>query len=105
MKRSPLKRGTKPLRRAKAMIRPSKSASDFPPEARERTRERSNGWCEAAATPNCLKRAGHLHHILPRGRGGRGTLDNALDVCASCHDYIHAHPREARERGWLRSAE
>jgi 5-methylcytosine-specific restriction endonuclease McrA len=50
------------------------------------------------------KRELHVHHVLPRARGGK--MDGStplLLVCAGCHDYIH-HPRnvvESVERGWL----
>lgn len=36
-----------------------------------------------------------------RSQGGLGTFENGLDVCANCHSYIHEHPQEAYEQGWL----
>ena len=45
----------------------------------------------------------HLHHILPRSRGGKDEPDNWLLVCAwRCHKWIHENPKKAKEGGWLR---
>ena len=59
--------------------------------------------CEAGASEPCQRRrrrATEIHHT--RGRGGY-LLDMStwLAVCPWCHRYIHDHPREARERGWM----
>lgn len=55
--------------------------------------------CEAV-TPVCTGSAVHQHH-----RKGRGKyLDTEallLDVCKPCHDYIHSHPTESYEAGWM----
>jgi hypothetical protein len=42
-----------------------------------------------------------IHHTA--GRYGGAYLDEStwLAVCREAHDWIHAHPREARARGWL----
>lgn len=57
--------------------------------------------CEAAVNANCGRRGGHLHHKLMRSAGGAHTPENLVDICASCHAYIHAHPNWAYENGWL----
>lgn len=41
------------------------------------------------------------HHILPRGRGGTGTLANLVSLHRQCHRYVHEHPAEAKPKGFL----
>jgi 5-methylcytosine-specific restriction endonuclease McrA len=41
------------------------------------------------------------HHILPRGRGGRDTLDNLMSLHRLCHDQVHLHPSESKKAGLL----
>ncbi len=65
--------------------------------------ERSFGRCEAN-TPACPLREHegvHRHHIKQRSAGGGHGPDNLLNVCAAAHDWIHAHPAESFEAGWL----
>jgi WhiB family redox-sensing transcriptional regulator len=57
-------------------------------------------WCEAA-TNVCRGRASQLHHRKMRSHGGTNDPENLLAVCAWCHDYIHSHPAESYEAGWL----
>lgn len=34
----------------------------------------------------------HIHHIIPRSRGGTTTLDNLIRLCEHCHLYVvHAN--------------
>jgi len=49
--------------------------------------------CGAPATEN--------HH--KNGRNGLRLLDVTyfMAVCRSCHRWIHEHPKESREKGWL----
>ena len=50
----------------------------------------------------CAKRASDdVHHT--HGRLGANYLDEMtwLAVCRTCHEWIHSHPREAREKHWL----
>lgn len=94
-----LSRGRQP-RRQQAAVRRTVSPNNFSPEVRAVVERRSGGRCEAG-TPNCTARAAHHHHIKSR-RAGDNTADNDLHVCGPCHEYIHSHPREAREKGWIR---
>ena len=91
MERGPMKPRVKPM--------PRKAAPTVAAKIRAKVRQRSRGVCEAV-TPVCTGTAVHQHHKAGRG----ANLDNAsliIDVCRSCHDFIHAHPTEAYERGWL----
>ena len=99
MKRSPLKRGTKPLvRRTPLRSRPEPSHLR---DAKQAVRERSGGQCEAN-TPACTGRAVHVHHVLPRSAGGKHSTANLLHCCQHCHQFIHDHPALSYERGWLK---
>jgi 5-methylcytosine-specific restriction endonuclease McrA len=41
-----------------------------------------------------------VDEIIPRGRGGDWlNPDHCQLLCPRCHDWKHAHPREATERG------
>lgn len=58
--------------------------------------------CQAAASPGCRVAANHVHHVLPRGRGGKDDGSTPLlVVCFVCHQWIHEHPYASREREWL----
>lgn len=72
-------------------------------ESREAVIRRAYGRCEAN-TPACPRRehAGvHCHHVKQRSAGGDHTPANLLLVCSAAHSYIHDHPAESFERGWL----
>lgn len=61
-------------------------------------------WCEARL-PVCTGRAVDIHEKLSRARGGAlDDDDNLMALCRACHDWITVHPKEATERGWLRSS-
>lgn len=49
----------------------------------------------------CGRQARDLHHKA--GRSGENYTDPTtfMAVCRTCHDWIHANPSKARERGWL----
>lgn len=69
--------------------------------AKREVRARSGGRCEVGA-PVCVGRAVHVHHALMRSQGGnRHDPAKMIDACRPCHDYVHAHPSESFERGWL----
>lgn len=48
------------------------------------------------------KQATQVHHI--KGRLGNLLIDesNWLPVCAAGHEYIHEHPQESYEKGWMK---
>jgi len=47
----------------------------------------------------CGGNATTTHHVMPRGRGGRGVKANALRLCGSCHDLIQTN--EERLQHWI----
>jgi 5-methylcytosine-specific restriction endonuclease McrA len=62
----------------------TKKSKDFPEWVRKAVKERSDNCCE-----QCGKLGYEIHHIVTKGRGGYGTLENALHLCVDCHDFIH----------------
>ena len=63
--------------------------------------QRSGGLCEALITSRCTGRGEHKHHRKLRSRGGVDSTSCLVDVCHHCHDWIHAHPKDSTERGWM----
>ena len=64
---------------------------------------RADGRCEARLE-GCTDGATDLHHLQYRSRGasfvpGEGE---AKALCRHCHNRVHSHTREARERGLLK---
>ena len=57
------------------------------------------------AESNCQRCGGRsevVHEKLTRARGGSITdPDNCVVLCNPCHAWVHAHPRQAAEDGWL----
>jgi 5-methylcytosine-specific restriction endonuclease McrA len=45
-----------------------------------------------------------VHHILPRGRGGRNTLDNLVTLCAGHHTWIESNRAAAKDLGLIQGA-
>lgn len=45
-----------------------------------------------------------VHHRRARGMGGstraKHELSNLMTLCRTCHDWVEAHPNEARARGY-----
>lgn len=62
---------------------------------------RNSERCEVGS-PDCDIRGTECHHIIMRSQGGRDEIGNCLWTCAPCHRYVHEHPAESYERGWLR---
>jgi len=56
----------------------------FSKSIRHSVHERENGACQ-----NCGGRGSEVHHVVPRSRGGRGVITNALLLCDTCHRLIH----------------
>lgn len=93
MKRTPLRRVSDKKRKADAELA----------AARKTVIARAFGRCEAN-TPVCPSRehrGDHVHHVRRRSAGGQHDPANLLLVCEEAHSYIHAHPAESYEKGWL----
>ena len=63
---------------------------EFPPKVVKELIEDSGGVCRSCRTaPDTT-----THHVLPRGRRGRGVKTNGLRLCGPCHDRIQTHEDE-----------
>ena len=52
----------------------------------------------------CLGAANDVHHRKLKGIGGSKLLDtpaNLISVCRYCHTWIHAHPSDAYNSGYM----
>lgn len=96
MRHVPLAR-TSPLKRTKPIPRVSKR------RRREGALYQTARLTFLAFHPSCERcgaPATDVHHR--RGRVGADYLEPTvwLATCRVCHEWIHAHPAEAYERGW-----
>lgn len=66
--------------------------------------ERDGGRCFRCGTV-VLSVSRSCHHRKLRSGGGPDSLENRITLCGSgttgCHGYVHHHPREARESGFI----
>lgn len=100
MKRTPLKRG-EPLARGTSTLRRSRlrqigkrGAADRRDIAAVRAAvlSRADCRCERCGAEALTMRGPlHLHHKLPRSRGGKHTVENLAVLCARCHSNVHEH--------------
>lgn len=56
----------------------------------------SNPDCEC-----CGKTATDIHHKNGRNGDRLNDVKFFMSVCRTCHTYIHEHPKESREMGFL----
>jgi len=43
----------------------------------------------------------HLHHLIPRARGGDDVADNLVPLCWVCHDLVHSRdPKTCMRLVW-----
>ena len=55
--------------------------------------------CEFGIEKVCTGRAEHNHHKLLRRF--KGADEFTADICSACHRYVHDHPTESYEKGWM----
>ena len=98
LKRTPLKRSQKPIKR-KPIKKRFKVDKDLV-KARLLVAERCQGRCEGR-TMVCTGNAEAVHHILRRSQGGKHEPENLLALCTACHNWVHANPQAAVDKGLL----
>ena len=79
-KQRQLERGPKRYRRKVASAK-----------AWQKTSDEKRGPCRVCNDPGSNGRLYgkvHLHHIVPRDRGGDDTAANVLPLCPACHDRV-----------------
>lgn len=63
----------------------------FSPKTRKAIIERDNGLCV-----KCGATYQEIHHVVFRSQGGRGTFENGVCICNSCHVLVHKHDNMRR---------
>lgn len=83
-------------------MNPGKNSRSEWDSAKRACFERDEGKCR-----KCSRPATDCHHLKPRQMGGRKDpevnfgLANLVSLCRECHSWIHLHPAESYEKGWL----
>jgi len=108
---APLKPGRPPQRRAelKTKSAPKKRARPTGPDYSivDAVLQRDSWSCRVCGKDLVGSRGvdWSIHHLRRRSQGGTHHQDNLISVCghgtAGCHGRIHAHPRWARDNGFL----
>ena len=100
MQRTKLHRASTPLKRYTRLRRVSKKREG---ESKIYLAKRRRFL---SANPVCEKckheKSRDVHHVCGRYGGNYLNEMTWLALCRTCHRWIHDHPKEARERGWLR---
>lgn len=97
---------SQPVKRPRATLKPQSAKARALVPLRKQTiaavRARSGGRCEIRIEGVCDGPSCDVHEILARSQGGSITnVDNCLDSCRSCHDWVGAHSNTARELGFI----
>jgi len=99
-RKTPLKRGNKPLKRT-----PLNPMSKNPNAVAKRSLYAKNKATYMKDNPRCeiCARKGKLdlHHKAGRTGDNYTNIATFMAVCRMCHDWIHSHPKESREKGYL----
>jgi 5-methylcytosine-specific restriction endonuclease McrA len=74
--------------------KPSKAdRAEFLPAVVKEATERSKGICQYCKEARCAT----THHVMSRGRSGRGVITNAYRVCGNCHINIEGSEERKQE--------
>ncbi|TVY07187.1 HNH endonuclease [Paenibacillus cremeus] len=73
----------------------AKDRGEFPLTVIEELIIEAEGKCQSCFA----KRDTITHHVMPRGRQGRGVKTNGLRCCIICHDQIHRN--EVQLQHWI----
>ena len=61
-----------------------KQRNEFSRKVRKQIMNDNDNKCQS-----CGNKATQVHHVYPRGRGGRGVYSNGMAICNGCHTKIH----------------
>jgi len=64
-----------------------RNTSTIPPKTRQEILTRDRHQCRRRGCRHT--RYLHIHHIIPRARGGTNDTGNLVTLCAACHDLWH----------------
>lgn len=118
LRRTPMPRATKPLRRLAALVAKTPLKRATPKTRYRRTGptasvvtlvlKRSEGRCEKCSTELSGERGTgwHIHHRRPRRTGGSRLADtnspaNLLALCPDCHSIVESYRADSYAHGWL----
>ena len=62
-----------------------------------------NPVCQIRKDGVCSHKSTDVHHTKGRGIWYL-IVESWMSVCRGCHDYAHGHPKEARDKGWIKSS-
>ena len=102
-RRTPLARTEIPRRhdRMKPVSAKRRKRDAVYPLSRRAIYERAEGMCEATVSFDCELGGYQVHHLAGRGGDDPHRLENLLLCCRPCHEWIHAHPAESYEQGFM----
>ena len=107
MKRSSMKRSSKPMKRSRLNPR-SKKMAKFYKEVRVPAVIAVIGDMKRPCPVKsqvCTHYIQSIHEILSRGRAGGIIVahkpGNIIGTCHACNSYISSHPQWAKDNGWL----
>lgn len=102
IRRTPLKRGTNPLKRTPLRRVSKKQGAKLRDYSKIRAEFLSeNRRCEVCVPEICRHASQDVHHS--QGRGPYlCAKETFVAACRPCHDWIHSHPGQAREAGYLK---
>lgn len=69
----------------------------FKESLKKEVRRKSGGKCVL-----CHKPFVEIHHIIPQSCKGKDTIDNAVALCAYCHDIFGSNPTKRKQLKELR---
>lgn len=93
-----MRRG-KPLKRTPMKRKPRRGGA-MPPEVYQAVMVRDGGACSIRVSGVCTLNAAEWAHRQRRQRGN-DVPSNGLAACRECHAWCHAHPVEAKAKGWM----
>ena len=66
-------------------------------------RDRDSSTCKRCGV---YDKAIHTHHIVLRSQSKalKHVVSNGICLCGPCHSWVHNHPKEARDQGYIKSA-
>jgi 5-methylcytosine-specific restriction endonuclease McrA len=68
----------------KRRVQKKSSRGKFTESTREQVKDKYDNLCQ-----QCFGKGHHVHHVYPKGRGGRNVITNALLLCNQCHREVH----------------
>lgn len=101
--RKTMKRTQRPVRSHRPRGRQKRASEDVPKKTVEAVKQRDKERCA-----RCGRVGANVHHRRMRSQSPKAVvhnIENLVLFCGSgtqgCHGYVHGHPSESYEKGWL----